>query len=157
MNPPRSLRPTDRRGFTLLEILIVIAILGLLVGLGVASFGGIYEQKRIDIADLFVKQTMRSPLQAYQIRHGSYPATLDALKTDPGGLRKSWGGPYVMEDAEWPPIDPWGELYMYKAPGDHNKTTFDLWSKGPDMESGTADDIGNWSAPASTTPANQSP
>ncbi len=156
MNSPRRPRRIDGRGFTLLEILIAIAILGLLVGLAVANFGGVFETGRVDIANLFVTGTMKSPIENYQIRHGSYPATLDALRTDPGGLRKSWGGPFVLEDVEWPPIDPWGEPYLYKSPGDRNRTRYDLWSKGPDRESGTADDIGNWVAtPAATEGSGQ--
>jgi general secretion pathway protein G len=43
------------------------------------------------------------------------------------------------------PLDPWGEPYQYAYPGTRNKDSYDLWSKGPDKQSGTADDIGNWS------------
>ncbi|HSY53814.1 MAG TPA: type II secretion system protein GspG [Opitutaceae bacterium] len=42
------------------------------------------------------------------------------------------------------PLDPWGEPYQYAYPGVHNKSSYDIWSKGPDKQSGTADDIGNW-------------
>jgi general secretion pathway protein G len=66
-----------------------------------------------------------------------YPHNLSQLvkSTD-----KGWDGPYMDNIAN----DPWGHSFEFVAPGKHNKDTFDVWSIGPDGQSGTADDIGNW-------------
>jgi general secretion pathway protein G len=73
---------------------------------------------------------------------------LQALLTPPSSKADRWHGPYI--EGNNVPIDPWGEPYQYEYPGKHNKAGYDLWSKGPDKQSGTADDIGNWDSAAST-------
>jgi general secretion pathway protein G len=80
---------------------------------------------------------------------GDYPSTADgiqALITPPGAKADHWHGPYI--EGGKIPLDPWGEPYQYAYPGTKNKGGYDLWSKGPDKQSGTADDIGNWDEPA---------
>ena len=139
---------TARRGFTLLEIMIALAILGLLVGLAITNIGGIFGNSQKDIAGLFVNSSMTTPLSTYRIHLGDYPSTADglqALMSAPASKAGSWRGPYVTE-VKWPPLDPWGEPYQYRSPGTHNKTGYDLWSKGPDKQDGTSDDVGNWPA-----------
>lgn len=143
--PVPSLRRDLRRAFTLLEILIALAIMGLLVGLAVTKLGGIFDGAKTDTARLFVKESLNTALSAYKIHMGDYPSTDDgiqALITAPAKNADRWHGPYIEGGKK--PVDPWGEEYLYKYPGTHNKTGFDLWSKGPDKIDGTDDDIGNW-------------
>jgi general secretion pathway protein G len=81
-------------------------------------------------------------LDAFQIDNGRYPTTeegLRALLTPPANC-PNWKGPYVKR---WP-LDPWGNIYIYRYPGQHHPTSFDLSSLGPDGKPGTADDITNW-------------
>jgi general secretion pathway protein G len=72
---------------------------------------------------------------------GHYPELLDYLKNRPAGAdAESWRGPYLKRK----PSDPWGMAYIYKAPGEHNPDSYDLFSIGKDGQSGTADDVTNW-------------
>ncbi len=131
--------------FTLLEILVVLAIIGLLFGLAVNNVGNIFGNSQKDVAKLFVNQSMAAPLNAYRIHLGDFPSTaegLQALITAPSGKAERWRGPYLIESKL--PVDPWGEPYQYRCPGSKNKNGYDLWSKGPDKADGTDDDIGNW-------------
>jgi general secretion pathway protein G len=144
------------RGFTLLEILVVLAIIGLLVGLAVTRVGGIFSEKQEDIARLFVQSSMNTPLIAYKISMGDYPSTaegIQALLVAPSGKADHWHGPYIESPSGSIPLDPWQEPYQYAYPGTHNKNGYDLWSKGPDKQSGTADDIGNWAPVTQGEPA----
>ncbi len=85
-------------------------------------------------------------LKMYQLDMGEYPTTeqgLDALQMPPADMvdPSQWNGPYVNGS---PQFDVWGNPYQYESPGNHNPDTFDLWSFGPDISDGTADDVGNW-------------
>lgn len=140
------------RGFTLMEILVVLAILGLLAGLAINQLGNTWENAKRDTAKLFVNTSIKVPLFSYRGDMGDYPSTQDglqALVAPPASKADRWRGPYV-EPAKVP-VDPWGEPYQYAFPGVHNKRGYDLWSNGPDKQSGTEDDIGNWD-PAPATP-----
>jgi general secretion pathway protein G len=131
--------------FTLLEILVVLGIIVLLFSLVVANITGMFTGAKHDIAKLFVTQSLKAPLNVYQIHMGDFPSTaegLQALITAPANKADRWRGPYLEEPKI--PVDPWGEPYQYRFPGVKNKTNFDLWSKGPDKTDGTEDDIGNW-------------
>ena len=133
-----------RRGFTLLEILVVLAIIGLLAGLAITNIDKIFGGAQVSTADIFVKQTMKTALTAYRIHMGDYPSTADGLQAlivAPSAKSGNWHGPYVEGKI---PADPWGEPYQYAYPGKHNKGSYDIWSKGPDKQDGTGDDIGNW-------------
>ena len=145
--PHRHSLRAARRAFTLLEILVVLAIIGLLVGLAVTKVGGIFGAKQEDIARLFVNSSVKTPLTAYRIDMGGYPSTaegIQALVTAPQGKADSWKGPYIESQGGKLPVDPWQEPYIYRFPGVKNKDGYDLYSKGPDKTEGTPDDIGNW-------------
>ncbi|MGJ8639051.1 MAG: type II secretion system major pseudopilin GspG [Opitutaceae bacterium] len=150
MKTSRSLlssRHTKARnaGFSLIEILIVIGLIAILLTLTIGSLGGIFESNSGKVADVFVKQTMKTALLPYRLDVGSYPTSeqgLKALVSAPAGKETRWKGPYVDEI----PTDPWGNEYQYKYPGSKNVSGakgYDVWSLGADgVES--ADDIGNW-------------
>lgn len=147
-----SIRRSSRRlprsksaAFTLIEIMVVLAILGLLVGVLINGVGKSFDNARIQTAQIFVGQTLKGPLTEYNIQMGSYPTTqqgLQALVTAPPDRADQWHGPYVENGKI--PLDPWSRPYHYACPGNHNKDGYDLWSKGPDKTDGTDDDIGNW-------------
>jgi general secretion pathway protein G len=155
MNPhsKREVRMLGNRptGFTLLEILVVLAIIGLLAGLAIVNVGKIHARAEIATARLTVEQGLKTPLNTYKFSTRSLPTTaegLRALLVRPDNSSR-WDGPYI--DNALNLVDPWGEPYQYEYPGRHNKDTYDLWSKGPDKQSGTPDDITNWETPAAGT------
>lgn len=140
----RTLRRA-RRGFTLLEILVVLAIIGLLAGLAITNVDRIFGGAQVETTRLFVTQGAKTALTSYMIHMGTYPSTsegLQALVSAPASRADRWHGPYLAEQKV--PVDHWGEPYQYEFPGKRNKNSYDLWSKGPDRVSGSADDIGNW-------------
>jgi len=133
------------RAFTLLEILIALAILGLLVGLAVTNLDKIFGNSQETIAKVFVQESIKIPLNTYRMSMGGFPSTADGLNvlvTPPASNAEAWRGPYLADGKL--PMDPWGEPYQYRYPGTHNKNGYDIWSKGPDKQDGTGDDIGNW-------------
>jgi general secretion pathway protein G len=145
--PHRKILRASRRAFTLLEILVVLAIIGLLVGLAVSKVGNIFGAKQEDIARLFVNSSMKVPLTSYRMDTGGYPSTaegLQALVTAPQNRGDNWKGPYIETPGGKLPLDPWQEPYIYRYPGVKNKDGYDLFSKGADKIEGTPDDIGNW-------------
>jgi general secretion pathway protein G len=133
--------------FTLIEILVVVAIIGLLAGLFISNTDKIFGQSQEVVARVFVRDSLKTSLVRYKIDLGSYPTTaegLQALLTPPGDGADRWRGPYVEVSGNRLPVDPWSEPYQYQHPGTHNKDGYDLFSKGPEKTAGTADDIGNW-------------
>jgi general secretion pathway protein G len=137
----------DRRreaGFTLIELLVVLVILGLLAALAGPRVIGYLGGARSDTADLQVKN-FKSALDLYRLDTGGYPTTqqgLTALVRSPGNV-PGWKGPYV--DSPAVPMDPWGNPYLYKAPGEHGP--YDLFSLGSDKApggTGEAADVTSW-------------
>ena len=143
-----------RRAFTLLEILVVLAIIGLLAGLAITNIDKLFGGAQISTAQLFVRETMKTALTSYRIALGDYPSTADGLQaliTRPATKGERWFGPYITDTKI--PVDPWGEPYQYAYPGKRNKSGYDLWSKGPDKQDGTDDDLGNWDTAAAVADA----
>ena len=135
------------RAFTLIEILIVVAIIGLLAGLLFNGFDSIFGRSQDTIVKVFVRDSFKTALVRYKMDLGEYPSTADGLTsliTAPSNAGDRWHGPYAEVPSGKIPSDPWGEAYQYRYPGTHNKGSYDLYSKGPDKTEGTADDIGNW-------------
>ncbi len=146
-NPNPKNRRSRRAAFTLFEILIVVALIALLAGVAVFKGEQILTGNQVEIAKIFVKQSLEVPLTSYRIAMGGYPTTeegLQALVTAPPANAERWRGPYIKSDGGKLPIDPWGTPYFYRYPGTHNTALYDVWSAGPDRKEGTADDIGNW-------------
>ncbi|AWI09228.1 type II secretion system major pseudopilin GspG [Ereboglobus luteus] len=144
---------TTARAFTLLEILVVLAIAGMIIGLAVANFDNIFGGAKEDVAKMFVSSSLKVPLQSYRMHMGDFPSTaegLQALIIAPADKAERWRGPYLDGDKSTL-LDPWGVAYQYNYPGTRNKTGYDVWSNGPDKQSGTADDIGNWATGSATT------
>ena len=140
--PRNTLR--NSRGFTLLEVLVVLAIIALLVGLAVSNVDQIFGNAKVQTAEMFVKQSMKVPLTSYRMHMGDFPTTtegLQALVSAPPQRADRWRGPYLSEPKL--PTDPWGRPYQYRYPGTHNKHSYDLFSFGPDGQE-SEDDVRNW-------------
>ncbi|MDE3066143.1 MAG: type II secretion system major pseudopilin GspG [Verrucomicrobiota bacterium] len=138
-------RPSARgksRGFTLVELLLVLVILATLAAIVLPKFTGTSQRARITAATTQIS-TFKTALGAYEVDMGYYPKSLNDLIQQPGGNNaQNWHGPYLDNDTV--PADPWGNPYVYVCPGKHNPSSFDVSSAGPDGQPGTADDIGNW-------------
>jgi general secretion pathway protein G len=146
----RSSHNRPQRGFTLMEVLLVLVILVVLASLAVVAYGPIQRKMKLDAAKSQVG-LFKTPLQMYWMQIGAYPTTaqgLEALRTAPGDLPNpaKWDGPYLDSPV---PVDHWDHPYQYVSPGTHNHDSYDVWSSGPDGQSGTEDDIGNWNSESS--------
>ena len=108
---------SKRSGFTLIEIILVVVIIGILAGIAIPKLGGKSEKAMIAQAQANIT-ALSMAIQEYEIMNGDYPASLDAL------LDESKGGPYMEKKSI--PTDPWGNPYQFAAPGSHNTHTFDL-------------------------------
>lgn len=131
------------RGFTLLELLVVMVIIGLLVGYVGPRYFSQIGKSEVKTAQSQIQSFAKS-LDMYRLDTGVYPTTeqgLAALMQKPANEAR-WNGPYLQKAA---PADPWGQQYVYKSPGEHGE--YDLMSYGKDRQpggSGEAADITNW-------------
>jgi general secretion pathway protein G len=130
-----------RRGFTLVEILLVVTIIGILAALVIPKIAGRSDEARRKSAFSDVNGGIKTAIGMYDVDTGRYPSTLNDLLAQPSDVR-GWKGPY-FESGQLP-VDPWGHAYVYVYPGRKNTTGYDLYSMGPDNQDGTADDVGNW-------------
>ncbi|MHC4444167.1 MAG: type II secretion system major pseudopilin GspG [Planctomycetota bacterium] len=148
MQPTRKKRNRRRRGFTLLEVLLVVGIIALLAAFVVPSFIGTEKSAKIKLAKAMVDSggTLATQLELYRMAMGKFPEELTGLteKPDDDEEAEKWGGPYITDPNKLK--DPWGNELQYKFPGEVNEGGYDLWSWGPDEEDGSDDDIKNWSS-----------
>ena len=130
-------------GFTLLELLVVMVIIGLLAAYVAPRYFGQVGKSEVTIAKAQV-ESLAKALDQYRLDLGRYPTTdegLQTLRTNIGNNPK-WRGPYLQKDV---PLDPWGHPYVYRSPGEHGE--FDLLSYGKDGRpggTGEAEDITSW-------------
>ena len=146
MNKRQALwaRCRSNQGFTLIEIMMVVVIIGILLTVMINKFRGRTDQAR-EVAAQAHLQSIGNALDLYEMDNGFYPSTaqgLEALMSKPSSAPapQNWRQPYLDKLPE----DPWGSPYNYQQPGTHNQYGYDLWSSGKDMQSGTADDINSW-------------
>jgi general secretion pathway protein G len=129
-------RPAGREaGFTLLELLIVLAILGLLIGLVGPALMRQFGSAKHKVAEQSVAR-LETVLDTYKLDIGSYPTTeqgLDALVNKPTGV-KNWNGPYVNSKEGL--VDPWGRPFEYRSPSQRPGHSYDLRSLGADGKTG---------------------
>jgi general secretion pathway protein G len=139
------------RGFTLMEILIVITILGILASLVAVKIMDRPGEARTLKAQLDI-QTLENAIKLYKLDNAYYPSTEQGVralveKPSTGRIPSKWReGGYLEKGAV--PKDPWGNDYLYLSPGVHN-SNFDLWSYGADGEQGGEGedvDVSNWIA-----------
>lgn len=141
MERRRKNRAAVAAGFTLIELLLVLVILAVLAGVVVPKFTARSEQAKFTAAKSDIA-ALGLALDVFETDTGRYPGNeegLAALLEQPANV-KVWNGPYIKNI----PIDPWGNAYQYRYPGQHNARGYDLYSLGADGREGT-DDVDNWS------------
>lgn len=135
-------RRARNAGFTLVELLVVLAILGLLVGLAVPQLFKYFSRAKEDAANVQI-EAIASGLDLFLLDMGRYPTEqegLRALVEQPASLAR-WSGPYLSRPSIL--VDPWGQPYVYHVPG-RQKAAYDLYTRGPD---------GSATGPPETSPA----
>ncbi|OGS07705.1 MAG: type II secretion system protein GspG [Elusimicrobia bacterium RIFOXYA1_FULL_47_7] len=128
-------------GFTLIEILLVVAIIGILVSVVLPRLIGRTEEARISSTRLQI-ENIGTALDAFELDNGRFPTTqegMEALMSRPSGV-SNWKGPYLKKRIG---KDAWGGQFVYISPGSNN-TDYDLKSFGPNKVDGGGDDIANW-------------
>lgn len=135
------MKVVGKKGFTLIELMLVVIIIGILVSMVMPRLTGRTKQAKIAAAKADIEANIALALDLYEVDNGSYPSTeegLDALRNKPASA-DNWNGPYLKKKA----VDPWGNPYKYASPGAHNAQDYDLSSNGPDGAE-SDDDITNW-------------
>jgi general secretion pathway protein G len=143
----RVIQASVNAGFTLIEIMAVVLIIGLLSTIvGVSIFAQV-DKGRMTAASVQIAN-LESVLELYRMDNARYPTTeqgLDALINEPDDARSYPPGGYLQKRRI--PEDPWGNPYEYEQPGQNNSHSFDIWSLGADSKpggEGVDADIGNW-------------
>ena len=131
-----------KSGFTFLEIMFVVVIIGILASIVAPRLVGKTKKAKI-FATKATMNGVKTALQQYEMNVGAFPTTdqgLGALLKCPSDVQQEdWDSKYFDNM----PKDTWGQTFIYKCPGEHN-TDYDLYSKGPDRQEDTDDDIVNW-------------
>ena len=141
----RLYKEKQRHGFTLIEIMVVVVILGILAATIIPQFMGTTHDAKVSTAKANVAE-LESAVERFYIHLDRRPTTEEGLKVlvdPPSADEKKWRGPYIKLLRP----DPWGNPYQYRNPGTHHANGFDLWSRGADgVDGGDGDgaDIGNW-------------
>jgi len=136
----------NRYGFTMIEIMLVVIIIGVLASMAIPSLSKRGKQARVLAAKADIEANLSIVLDLYELDNGQYPTTEQGLaalikKPDSSPIPNNWNGPYLKKKNI--PTDPWGKEYLYVYPGIENMENFDLSSYGSDgIES--EDDIVNW-------------
>ncbi|MFH1854075.1 MAG: type II secretion system major pseudopilin GspG [Candidatus Omnitrophota bacterium] len=131
-----------KRGFTLIELMLVVIIIGVLVSMVAPRLVGRSEEARVSAAKADIHANISVALDLFELDNGKYPTTeegLEALRVKPDSAI-NWKGPYLKRE----PQDPWGNPYVYSCPGEHNPPDYDLYSYGSDGREGGGDDVVNW-------------
>ncbi|MEI7438033.1 MAG: type II secretion system major pseudopilin GspG [bacterium] len=121
-----------KAGFTLVEVLLVVAILGILAGVVVVNFGGKQKGAMIKATRASI-QAISLAIDLYEVDNGAFPQTLQGLVQSAG--EPNWSGPYIKGGL---PIDAWGTAFSYAKVGDKG---YEVRSAGPDRQMSTADDV----------------
>jgi general secretion pathway protein G len=136
--------PVGSGGFTLIELMLVLVILATLAAIVVPKFTGQSKKAKITAAKTQISH-LALALDAFEIDLGRYPTNVEGLRAlieKPASESDGWERPYLSGNV---PLDPWGNEYVYRCPGDYNQDGYDLVSYGPDGRLGGDDDITNWS------------
>jgi general secretion pathway protein G len=137
-------RAASDAGFTLLELLVVLAILGLLAAIVAPQVIRYLGSSKSQTAKVQV-QNLSAALELFRLDVGRYPTQDEGLKAmlTPSASATSWNGPYLQKAGGL--TDPWGEPYQYRAPGKHGEAdVFSLGSDKAEGGNGEAKDVGNW-------------
>jgi len=131
-NASRQLRRASRDGFTLIEILLVVVIIGILAAVAVPNLAGKVGKAQTSAAKSSIA-AIESAIDMYEVDNGKFPDSLQNLVTK--GSEPNWSGPYIKKAESL--NDPWGTQFQYTKSGN----TYTLTSAGPDKAFGTADDV----------------
>ena len=132
-------------GFTLVEIMVVVIVIGILAAVIIPQFTGTTTDAKISAAKANVSE-LESAVERFNVHMDRYPTAeegLNALVAAPPGEEQKWRGPYVKVVRN----DPWGHPFQYRTPGVHHPSSFDLWSRGADGADGGEGpnaEVGNW-------------
>lgn len=131
------------RGFSLIEILVVMALIGIVIALVASRVGDGAVRGKVNATKIAI-DSISGKVETYALDNGNPPQRLEDLVNNPGGDAENWNGPYAKEkDFK----DPWNRPFIYRYPGDKGGD-YDIYSYGPDGKEGgeglKAADIGNW-------------
>jgi general secretion pathway protein G len=139
-------RVSRERGFSLIEIMAVVMIMGLLIGVVGVGISSNVKKSRIEATKAQLA-SLEQAISMFHLECGFYPEALESLVAPPASGRTCKGYPpegFLAKKTL--PEDAWKKAFSYAQPGTHNREGYDLWSTGADAEDGTSDDITNWAS-----------